>query len=139
VLFRSLATSALAAVALWIFFSFFIGFASELVADALKPVNNPRDPEQTVANQRVANSVNLASPAILYSRATSTVLDPYRRARSPVLLGPMERFSLERFQNPLPLDQSILIVWPHLTLLAALTLVCFGCSYVIFMRQEIRS
>jgi hypothetical protein len=29
-----------------------------------------------------------------------------------VLTGPMERLSLERFQNPLPLDQSILVVWP---------------------------
>ena len=51
----------------------------------------------------------------------------------------MERLSLERFRNPLPLDQAILVVWPHLTLLAALTLVCFGLSYVVFMRQVIRS
>ncbi len=51
----------------------------------------------------------------------------------------MERLSLERFQNRLPLDQSILVVWPYLTLLAALTLVCFGLSCVVFMRQAIRS
>jgi len=51
----------------------------------------------------------------------------------------MERLSLERFQNPLPLDQSILVVCPYLTLLAAQMLVCFGLSYVVFMRQEIRS
>jgi ABC-2 type transport system permease protein len=140
ILFRALATSALAAVALWIFFSFFIGFASDLVADAVSPVRNPRDPEQVVANQRAANAASLASPAVLYSQATSTILDPYRRTRSNlVLVGLMERLSLERFRNPLPLDQSILVVWPYLTLLAALTLVCFGLSYVVFMRQEIRS
>jgi ABC-2 type transport system permease protein len=127
-------------VALWIFFSFFIGFASDLVADAVKPVNNPRDPEELVANQRVADAASLASPVILYSQATSTILDPFRRTRSNlVLVGPLERLSLERFQSPLPLDQSILVVWPYLTLLAALTLVCFGLSYVIFMHQEIRS
>ena len=51
----------------------------------------------------------------------------------------MERLSLERFRNPLPLDQAILVVWPHLTLLAALTLACFALSHVVFMRQEIRS
>jgi len=51
----------------------------------------------------------------------------------------MERLSLERFQNPLPLEQPILVVWPDLTLLVALTLVCFGLSYVVFMRQETRS
>jgi len=140
ILFRSLATSALAAVALWIFFSFFIGFASDLLADALKPVKNADDPEEVVANHHVANAVSLASPAVLYSQATSTILDPYRRSRSNlVLTGMMERLSLERFQNPLPLDQSILVVWPYLTSLAALTLVCFGLSYLVFMRQEIRS
>ena len=32
-----------------------------------------------------------------------------------------------------------LVVWPFLTLLAALTLVCFGIAYDVFMRQEIRS
>jgi ABC-2 type transport system permease protein len=140
ILFRALATSALAAVALWVFFSFFIGFAADLAADAVAPVRNPRDAEEVVANRRVADAASLVSPAVLYSQATSTILDPYRRTRSNlVLTGPMERLSLERFQNPLPLDQSILVVWPYLTLLAALTLVCFGLSYVVFMRQEIRS
>jgi len=140
ILFRSLATSALASVALWIVFSFFIGFASDLVAGAFAPVKNPRDPEEIVANHRLAGAISLASPAVLYSQATSTILDPYRRTRnSLVLTGPMERMSLERFQNPLPLDQSILVVWPYLTFLAALTLICFGLSYTIFMRQEIRS
>lgn len=140
ILFRSLATSALAAVALWIFFSFFMGFASDLVADALSPVRNPRDPEEVVANQRVSDSVSLASPAVLYSKATSTILDPYRRSRgSLMIVGLLEKLSMERFQSPLPLDQSILVVWPYLTLLAALTLICFGLSYIIFMRQEIRS
>lgn len=140
ILFRSLATSALAAVALWIFSSFFIGFVSDLAADALSPVRNPRDTGEIVANRRISDAVSLASPAVLYSQATSTILDPFRRSRSNlVLTGMMERLSLERFQSPLPLDQSILVVWPYLTSLAALTLICFGLSYVIFMRQEIRS
>jgi ABC-2 type transport system permease protein len=51
----------------------------------------------------------------------------------------MERLWLGRFPNPLPLDHSILAAWPYLTLLAALTLVCFGLSCFIIMRQEIRS
>jgi len=140
ILFRSLATSALAAVALWIFFSFFIGFASDLVANAVSPVDNPRDPEQILQNRRVADRASLASPVILYSQATSTILDPYRRThRNLVMVGPLEQLSMERFRNPLPLDQSVLVVVPYLTLLAGLTLVCFGLSYLTFMRQEIRS
>lgn len=140
ILFRSLATSALAAVALWIFCSFFIGFAADLIADGIKPVRNARDAEQVVANQRLADSVSLASPVVLYSQSTSTILDPFRRSRSNlVLLAPMERFSLERFQNPLPLDQSLFVVGPYLLLLAGLTLCCFGLSYLVFLRQEVRS
>jgi len=140
IVLRSLATSALAAVAVWIFFSFFIGFAADIAADVAAPVKDPHDPEQVVANKRASDAVSLASPAILYSQATSTILDPFRRThKSLVLLEPMERMSLERFQNPLSLDQSILVVSPYLVLLAGLTLVCFGLSYVIFMRQEIRS
>jgi ABC-2 type transport system permease protein len=140
ILFRSLATSALAAVALWIFCSFFIGFAADLFADAVARGNDPHDPEQVVANRRFSDAASLASPVVLYSQSTSTILDPYRRSRSNmVLVQPMERLSMERFQNPLPLDQSILVVGPYLALLAGLTLVCFALSYLVFLRQEIRS
>jgi ABC-2 type transport system permease protein len=141
VLFRSLATSALAAVALWIFFSFFMGLAANLVANGLAPLRDERDPEELAHHQHVVEAASLASPAVLYSQATSTILDPYRRTRSNLIIpaGPMDQISLERFQNPLPLDQSVLVVWPYITLLVALTLVCFGLSYVTFMRQEIRS
>jgi ABC-2 type transport system permease protein len=101
-------------------------------------VRNPRAPAEIVANRHVANATRRAAPAVLYSEATSTILDPDRRTRSNLVpTGPMEQLSLERFQNPLPLDQSILVVWQYLTLLAALTLVCFGLSCVAFVRQEI--
>jgi ABC-2 type transport system permease protein len=140
ILFRSLATSALAAVAVWIFFSFFIGFASDLVAGALAPIKNPQDPEELVAYRRVSDAASLVSPAVLYSQATSTILDPYRRSRGNlVLMGLLEKLSMERFKNPLPLDQSLAVVWPYLISMLALTLICFGVSYVVFMRQEIRS
>ena len=46
---------------------------------------------------------------------------------------------MSRFQNPLPLGQSILVIWPYLTGLIAITVVCFGVSYLAFMKQEIRS
>jgi ABC-2 type transport system permease protein len=140
ILFRSLATSALAGVALWIFFSFFIGFGAGLAADVIAPVENPRDPRQIVAHRRAEAAAALASPVVLYSEATAIILDPFRRTRQSVtLIGPMERFSMERFRNPLPLGQSILVVVPHLVLILGLTMVCFGLSYVTFLRQEVRS
>jgi len=54
-------------------------------------------------------------------------------------MGPMERLSISRFQNPLPLSESIYIVFPHLICLFAITLVCFAISYASFLRQEVRS
>jgi ABC-2 type transport system permease protein len=46
---------------------------------------------------------------------------------------------MARFSGPLPLLQSNLIVVPYIITLIALTVVCFGISYTVFMRQEIRS
>jgi ABC-2 type transport system permease protein len=141
IVFRSIATSALASIAIWIFFSFFISLGANVVANALAPVPaSGADPEIVVRNARIQQGVRLVSPMELYSDATATIIDPMRKtSRSLVLMGPMERLLSSRFQNPLPLSQSILVVWPYIVSLVAITLVCFGFSYAIFMRQEIRS
>ena len=39
----------------------------------------------------------------------------------------------------LALAQSIYVVIPHIISLIAITVICFGVSYTVFMRQEIRS
>ena len=39
----------------------------------------------------------------------------------------------------LSLGQSLLLVWPHLVGLLALTVVMFALSYICFMRREIRA
>jgi ABC-2 type transport system permease protein len=140
IFFRSIATSALAAVAFWIFFSFFISFTSSLIANSVSPVDNPQDVEQVMANNKIAQAISLVSPVVLYSESTQTILDPFRKTtRNLVVVGRLEQFSMQRFQNPLPLDQSILVVFPYLITLLALTMVCFGFSYLAFMRQEVRA
>jgi len=140
IFFRSIATSALAAVALWIFFSFFIAFGANLLANTVAPVENQEDVQQVIRHNRVARAANLVSPVVLYSEATSVILDPFRKTtKNLVLVGRLERISMNRFQSPLPLDQSILVVVPYLISLLGLTVICFGVSYLAFMRQEIRS
>ncbi len=141
ILFRSIATSALASIAIWIFFSFFVSLGATAVANAVAPIpSSGADSETIVRHARIQESVRLISPMELYSDATATVIDPMRKTtRSLILMGPLERLSASRFQSPLPLTQSILVVWPYITSLVAITLVCFGFSYGIFMRQEIRS
>ncbi len=141
IVFRSIATSALASIAIWVFFFFFTILGPITVANAFAPVPQAgADSETVVRNTRIQEGARLCSPMGLYNDATATIIDPMRKTtRSLVLMGPMERFLSARFQNPLPLSQSILVVWPYITSLVAITLVCFGFSYAVFMRQEIRS
>ncbi len=140
--FKSIATSALASVALWIFLSFFISLGADVLANAVVPTGS-QDATQTeaiVRNARVKEVVSLFSPMVLYSEATSTIIDPMRKTtHSIILMGPMERLSVSRFQNPLPLDQSLIVVSPHVIALVAMTLICFAISYILFMFQEIRT
>ena len=143
VVFRSMATSALASIACWIFFSFFVPLGASVAADAISPVDMnaaQSNPELLVQHEQTKRILSLFSPMTLYSEGTTTVLDPLRKTtESLLLMGPMERLSISRFQNPLPLSQSIAIVWPHLISLIAITMVLFAISYAAFMRQEIRS
>ncbi len=143
VAFRSMATSALAAIACWIFFSFFVAMGASVMADVISPVDQTRasaNPELLIQNEQTRKVLSLFSPMTLYSEATTIILDPLRKTtQSLLLMGPMERLSISRFQNPLPFIESIYIVFPHLISLIAITLVFFAVTYAVFMRQEVRS
>ncbi len=143
ILFRNIATSALAAVACWIFFSFFIAIGAGIAADMISPVDQnsvAANPERLIQHEQARNILSLFSPMTLYSEGTTTILDPMRKTTQTILLmGPMERLSLSRFQNPLPLLQSVYLVFPHIISLIAITMLFFAASYIAFMRQEIRS
>lgn len=140
ILFRSTATSALAALAVWIFFSFFVPIGANIVASALDDDTSPDNPAAVVQQAKIIKAFQLISPMELYTDATATIIDPLRKStRSIISVGPMENISMSRFSGPLPLDQSILIVIPYIISLIAITIICFAVSYTVFMRQEIRS
>ena len=141
ILFRSIATSALSSFAIWIFFSFFLSFGVNAALTAMFSAEKLSSPQAIVRVANLIKALSFASPLILYNDATATIIDPMRRTVSPfiVQMGIMERLSMARFAGPLPLTQSFLIVAPYIVYLIALTLICFTVSYVIFMRQEIRS
>ena len=142
ILFRNMATSSLGAVALWIFLSFFVSLGAEAAANAIAPMDQASEAQQETAlkNARVREMVSLCSPMALYSNATATIIDPMRKTtRTLVLMGPMEEMLSARFQNPLSIDQSIVVVFPYIISLIAITLICFALSYTVFMLQEIRT
>lgn len=139
--FRSIATSALASVALWIFLSFFVTLGAEAVANSVIPIEKQDAQAETIMqNVRIKEGLSLLSPMVLYSEATTTIIDPMRKTTGTMLfMTPLEQILSSRFQNPLSLFQSLIVVFPHVTALIALTLICFAVSYILFMLQEIRS
>ena len=142
IFFKGIATSALASVALWIFLSFFISLGAEVAANAVAPADgqNQTKPETIVKNIRIKETVSLISPMVLYSKATEIIIDPMRKTTgSIIMMGPMEELLSSRFQNPLTLSQSMILVFPHMTALIAITLICFAISYLVFLKQEIRT
>ncbi len=142
IIFRGIATSALATLAMWIFFSFFVTMGASVVANSIVPLDqyNSEDPEMIMKHVRVQRIISLMSPMQLYNDSTAIIIDPTRKTtKSLIMMGTIERLSSARFERPLALVQSIYIVVPHMITLVAITFICFGVSYFVFMRQEIRS
>ncbi|HLT57512.1 MAG: ABC transporter permease [Limnochordales bacterium] len=135
-LLRQTVASALTALALWLFFSLFAGLLFGLIADAVAPVTDPLDPAQVLRHTAWEANLGRLSPTILYQEAVQTLLNPQVRSLGPLLL---EQVVGAVAGAPLPLGQSLLLIWPHLTALLALTIVCFAAAYIAFMRQEIRA
>lgn len=132
--FKQAATSALACVAIWLFFSVFYTMIVNLVGKALSP-SEFANPHQIIAYQKFMLTLLRFAPSELFSEATTTLLMPSVRS-----LGPLTMEQLHgAIPSPLPLGQSLLVVWPQLTGLIAATVVCFALSYALFMRKEIRS
>jgi ABC-2 type transport system permease protein len=116
VLFRSTATSILFSLFVWIIFSFGVFIIALAV------------PQQT------SSLLLQFSPNWLFALASGVLLQPQLGAG--IIL---ELIGSSIQPNPLSLGQSILLVWPHLTLLVSITLICFAISYIVFMKREIRS
>ena len=140
IIFRSVATSALAALAIWIFFSFFISIGANVLANSFAADAGSGNQEAMIRQLKIERAISLTSPMVLYTDSTATIIDPMRKTtRNFVQMGMLEQLSISRFSGPLPLSQSILVVLPYIISLLAVTVICFAFSYTIFMRQEIRS
>lgn len=132
--FKQAATSALASIAVWLFFSVFYSMIVQLLVRATAPTS-VQNVEQLLGYQKFVQNIMRLSPSQLFSEATTTLLTPSVRSLGPLTIEQVAG----AIPSPLPLGQSLLLIWPQMTGLIALTAVCFGLSYVWFMRQEIRS
>lgn len=132
--FRQAATSALTAIAVWLFFTIFYQIIVNVIAKAIMPADTA-NPYAMMSYQKFILGLLRLVPSQLYNDATTTLLVPSVRS-----LGPL---SMEQvygaIPNPLPLKESLMIVWPQLTGLIAATVLCFAFSYYAFMRKEVKS
>lgn len=132
--FRQPATSALSGIAVWLFFSFFYDMILNIVSKGIAPNAGTATFEDIVGFQNQMLWLSRLSPYTLFNEATTTLLMPSVRN-----LGPLTTEQVYgAIASPLPFGQSLLLVWPQVTGLIALTLICFAISYVLFLRQEIR-
>ncbi len=135
ILFRQPATAALAAIAVWLFFTAFWGIIAGLLARVLQPV--PIGDTQALINQlQLELLLTRLSPNTLFSEVALATLNPAVRALGLVL--PIQLHNAIP-GTPLPAGQSILLTWPHMTGLIAAIIVVFAISYISFQRQEVRA
>ena len=139
VLFRRIATSLLSSIAIWLFFGIFYIFIAPIIADLLVPTADGT-PEVIIRNIELQRALLRISPNFLFLEASTVLLQPPVAGTLLGLIGILISGATQYLiPNPLSLEQSMLLVWPHLTLLVSLTLICFAISYVVFMRREIRA
>jgi ABC-2 type transport system permease protein len=134
--FRQPATSALSGIAVWLFFTVFFSMLMNLVANALRP-SEAATTEQVLSYLNFMQFLYRLSPSQLFTDATVTLLVPETNTLNSFLSLDQLAYSIPG--TPLSFGQSLLVVWPQVTGLFAATLICFAISYVMFMRQEIRS
>ena len=132
--FRQPATAALSGISVWLFFTIFYQLIISLIAKVSQPAMGASS-DQIIHYQQLILNLSRVVPSQLFSDATTTLLMPSVRSLGPLTMSQI----YGTIPGPLPLSQSLLIIWPQLTGLIAATIICFGLSYISFMRKEIRS
>ncbi|MBO9728637.1 MAG: ABC transporter permease [Chitinophaga sp.] len=135
VVFRHAATSAITAIGIWLFFTIFYQIIINVAASALLPDPGSLAEEQAIAYNNLFMSFLRIAPSQLYTDAATTLLMPSIRSLGPLSMEQMAG----AIPSPLPLKESLMIVWPQVTGLLAVTTLCFAGSYYFFMRREIRT
>jgi ABC-2 type transport system permease protein len=137
VLVRRAATSALVAIGLWVALTLFGVLLAQLLAGVLSP-GTAGGVEDQLAHARLEQQLASLSPSTLYAQVTAVLLDP-----GTTIIGVPGLAELAQAQQQIPtqlsLDQSLLLAWPQVVILVALTIFCFAAAYVAFLRQEVRA
>ncbi|MBM3705970.1 MAG: ABC transporter [Actinobacteria bacterium] len=136
VVMKNVAASILTAIPIWLFLTFFWPFIAPQLANQIVQV--PEGASLATQLQNLSLSVDLLriSPFVLFYEATAAIVDP---TLGHLALRITESDLSKLIARPLSLSQSFIQIWPQLIVIIALAIVCFAVSYIVFMKQEIRS
>jgi ABC-2 type transport system permease protein len=136
IVFRSAAAAVLVSLGVWLFVTFlwpsFAGPLASAFADSTD-VLGLLNAQQALAR---------LSPVMLYNEIVAIVLDPSVRSTQQSMFASLGLALIERGSipgAPIPLLQSVLIVWPQIVGLVAGSIMLFVVGYVVFQRQEVRA
>ena len=154
VVFHRAATAALIGFGTWVAVVLLGSlFLLQLIAQLVAPINQNASTEaearDAVRAAQTQSLIRRLSPHTLYRETATVLLVPY----DPITAGAFVPASLEELDQARPnqqgfpgriaslfsIQQSLLIVWPQVVGLVALTTVVFATTYVVFMRQEVRA
>ncbi len=130
VLFRRAASSLLIPLVLFIFF-----FCWIYLVQAIVPLDNTMSLENYVNNIELRETLSRISPAYLFEQTNIMLLTLQWKGLGLPSISELSHILL----NPISLGQTLLEIWPHIVVLISLSVVFFSISYIVFMKQEIRS
>ena len=126
--FRQPATSALSGIAVWLFFTLFYGMIVNIITKSMAPSSMASD-YQVIRFEELKLGLLRFMPNQLFTEATTTLLMPSVRSLGPLTMEQV----YGTIPGPLPLGQSLLLVWPQVTGLIAATVLCFALSFKVMI------
>ncbi len=106
-----------------------------VLAQTLSPITYGF-PQEVLAQANLQLGLSRVSPNTLYAESMVALLNPEVRSLGILLTSQMDGAVMGA---PLPFGQSVLLIWPEITGLIAITILLFALAYVLFQRQEIRA
>ena len=141
ILFRSAATAALVSLGLWLFLTMLWPMLSPNIA-ALFVSDQVTTPTELLNQVSILQAFSRLSPGTLFGEIVGVLLDPTVRSTQQPILASMGLMLLQPGAipgAPLPLTQSLMIIWPQAVAMIASAIMLFVIGYVVFQRQEVRA
>jgi ABC-2 type transport system permease protein len=139
VVFRRAATAGLVGFGLWLLVAVFGPLLISFLATVVSPVANATSDDQFLSAQAGQQQIARLSPHTLYTEAAAVLLRPdVASLAAPASFDEWVQ-SQQQVGGILPVQGSLVLVFPHVVILFGLTLGVFALAYAQFMRQEVRA